>query len=325
MSEVLGLDTWLGYLSDEYFGSYTAHGGAAVKFAVVEDGLSTRDLTEGIRAHSARVGVTPFVIDSREVKVHMIDRFFFACAAQVPWGALTDFVLRRFASEEGFLLPGVVAPGQSFAHAVAESSGVEVDFVRQRLSQRVHEHVYKDRAMVRDFRLAMTCLCQNRVTGAAAATADSAVIEQWLTGRLTRMSELKQKFIYTKVNRTNARQHLESLLHWIRVARIPGSVLIIDLDRLVDGGNGQVDGERYTRTALLDAYEVLRQFIDSIDDLEGVLIVGVARPSILDPDRRSRGLVAYQALRNRVYDEVRDKAHANPVGSLVRIGEQGGS
>jgi hypothetical protein len=320
VSELIGLDTWLGYMSEEYFCSYTADGGAAVKIAVAESGISTKEIAEGIRARAAQAGMTTFAVDSQDVKLHMIDRVFFACASQVPWGALTDYALRRFASDEGFALPPTVPPGASFAHALAESSGTEVDYVRQRLNQSIHEYVYRDRAMVRDFRLAMTCLCKNRLTGSASAVADNAVLEQWLTGRLTRMAELKQMFIYSKINRTNARLHLESLFHWVRVARVPGSALIIDLGRLVDGGAGQASGERYSRAALLDAYEVLRQFIDSIDDLEGVVVVGVANSTILDPDRRGRGLVAYQALRNRVYDEVRDRTHANPVGSLVRVG-----
>jgi hypothetical protein len=319
MTELIDLDTWLGYLGDEYFRSYIPEGGAAVKIAVAEADITTQEIVEGIRACASQAGLTAFTIDSHDVKLHMIDRVFFACAAQVPWTALTDFVLRRFAADEGFALPAAVPPGASFAHALAASSGTEVDYVRQRLNQSIHEYVYRDRAMVRDFRLAMTSLCKNRLTGSESAAADSAVIEQWLTGRLARMSELKRMFIYTRINRTNARLHLESLFHWIRVARVPGTALVIDLGHLVDGGVGKDFGERYSRAALLDAYEVLRQFIDSIDELEGVMLVGVAGPNILDPDRRSRGLVSYQALRNRVYDEVRDRTHANPVGSLVRV------
>jgi len=320
MTELITLDTWLGYLSNEYFDGYIRGGGAAVKIAVAEDGMTTKEIVEGVRGRAAQIGMTALTIDSSDVKLHMIDRVFFACSSQVPWPRLIDYVLRRFAADEGFVLPAEVPPGASFAHALAESSGTEVDYVRQRLTQSIHEHVYRDRAMVRDFRLAMTSMCKNRLTGSPSSAADSAVIEQWLTGNLSRMSELKQMFIYSKINRTNARLHLESLLHWIRVAKVPGTVLILDLARLVDGGTGSTLGERYSKAALLDAYEVLRQFIDSIDDLEGVLLVGVAEPPILDPDRRGRGLVAYQALRNRVYDEVRDRSHANPVGSLVRIG-----
>lgn len=320
MTELINLSTWLRHLGDEYFQSYIRNGGAAVKFAVAENGITTREIVDGIRGQAAQVGMTTFTIDSRDVKLHMIDRVFFACSSQVPWTTLTDYVLRKFAVEEGFALPVSVPPGTSFAQALAESSGTEVDYVRQRLNQSIHEHVYRDRAMVRDFRLAMTNLCKNRLTGSASSVADSAVIEQWLTGNLARISELKQMFIYNKINRTNARLHLESLLHWIRVANVPGTTLVMDLSRLVSGGSGDTPGERYSRAALLDAYEVLRQFIDSIDDLEGVMLVGVAEQEILDPDRRKRGLVAYQALRNRVYDEVRDRSHANPVGSLVRIG-----
>ena len=320
MTELVELDAWLGHLSEEYFRSYVPAGGAAVKIAVAESGMTTKEIVEGVRARAAETGLTTFLVDSQDVKLHMIDRVFFACASQVPWTTLTDYALRRFASDEGFVLPGAVPPGASFAQALALSSGNEIDYVRQRLNQSIHEHVYRDREMVRDFRLAMTSLCKNRLTGSATAAADSATIEQWLTGTLTRMSDMKQMFIYSKINRTNARLHLESLLHWIRVAKVPGAALILDLGRLVEGGSGSTLGERYSRAALLDAYEVLRQFIDSIDDLEGVVLIGVAEPSILDPDRRSRGLVTYQALRNRVYDEVRDRTHANPVGSLVRIG-----
>jgi hypothetical protein len=319
MTEHINLETWLGYIGDEYFNGYIRDGGAAVKIAVAENGMTTKEIVEGVRRRAAQVGMTAFTVDSNDVKLHMIDKIFFACSTQVPWGTLTDYVLRRFAVEEGFVLPASVPPGTSFAQALAESSGTEVDYVRQRLNQSIHEHVYRDRAMVRDFRLAMTSMCKNRLTSSSSAVADNAVIEQWLTGNLSRMSELKQMFIYTKINRTNARLHLESLLHWIRVAKVPGTVLIMDLARLIDGGTGATLGERYSRAALLDAYEVIRQFIDSIDDLEGVMLVGVAEPTILDADRRGRGLVAYQALRNRVYDEVRDRSHANPVGSLVRI------
>jgi len=320
MTEILGLNTWLGHLDDEYFGAYIPDGGAAVKIAVAENGFTPKEIAEGVRSHAAKAGLTTFLINSYDVKLHMIDRVFFACASQVPWTRLTDYALRRFAADEGFTLPGEVEEGASFAQALAQSSGTEVDYVRQRLNQCIHEYVYRDRGMVRDFRLAMTILCKNRLTGSPSAVSDSQLIEQWLTGGLTRVSELKQMFIYSKINRTNARLHLESLLHWIRVAKVPGAAIILDLGRLVAGGASDEPGERYSRAALLDAYEVLRQFIDSIDDLEGVFIVGVADSSILDPDRRSRGLVAYQALRNRVYDEVRDRTHANPVGSLVRIG-----
>jgi len=84
-----------------------------------------------------------------------------------------------------------------------------------------------------------------------------------------------------------------------------------------------VDGSvSYTRNALLDAYEVFRQFIDSTDDMHSAVLVAVMAPEFDTTEFGSgvRGLGAYTALLNRIYDEVRDRRHVNPMSSLVRIG-----
>jgi hypothetical protein len=74
---------------------------------------------------------------------------------------------------------------------------------------------------------------------------------------------------------------------------------------------------------MLDAYEVLRQFIDGTDRLKGCLIVVFAAPEFLVVEPGSRGLGAYDALRLRVYDEVRDSRLANPMGAMVRLSATG--
>jgi len=67
----------------------------------------------------------------------------------------------------------------------------------------------------------------------------------------------------------------------------------------------------YTPAALLDAYEVLRQFIDATDEMEGLLVVVSAPDSLLD-DFSNRSLQKYRALRNRIWDDVRDRRHVHP-------------
>lgn len=62
---------------------------------------------------------------------------------------------------------------------------------------------------------------------------------------------------------------------------------------------------------------MLRQLIDSTDDLRGVLVLAVVPPELLtDPNR---GLPSYTALQLRVADEVRDRRRANPFAALVRL------
>jgi hypothetical protein len=74
----------------------------------------------------------------------------------------------------------------------------------------------------------------------------------------------------------------------------------------------------------MDAYEVLRQFVDATDELEGCLIGVLAPLEFLDDERR--GVERYTALKLRVWDEVRDRQRANPLAALVRLtrgGEDG--
>jgi hypothetical protein len=92
----------------------------------------------------------------------------------------------------------------------------------------------------------------------------------------------------------------------------------LDVRRLGVQRNPGDDCLFYSKAALLDAYEVLRQFIDGIDRLDGVLIAVFPAASFLDLDS-PRGMGIYSALKTRVYDDVKDRRYPNPTGALVRL------
>ena len=73
----------------------------------------------------------------------------------------------------------------------------------------------------------------------------------------------------------------------------------------------------YSPAAVVDGYQVLRQFIDNTDELHYCLMVVFAPPSFLTNDQR--GVRKYDALYLRIWDEVRDRRRANPLSSMVRI------
>jgi hypothetical protein len=138
------------------------------------------------------------------------------------------------------------------------------------------------------------------------------------------MSALKSSSIYRRIARHNARQMLYSLPHWLAVNGRSGLLVVLDASRLGVARRPALDersGIYYTRLALLDAYEVLRQLVDSTDELSRCCVVVVAAPELLTDE--SRGLDAYSALKLRIFDEVRDRRRDNPYSSLVRIGLEG--
>lgn len=99
----------------------------------------------------------------------------------------------------------------------------------------------------------------------------------------------------------------------------------MDIARVAATENRRNGTVYYSKAAMFDAYEVLRQFIDATDEMKGLLMLLVPDVEFLDQDSMGRGLGAYEALKFRVFDEVRDQRLVNPMASLVRIAAGRGS
>jgi len=112
-----------------------------------------------------------------------------------------------------------------------------------------------------------------------------------------------------------------SFSHWVRVAGHAGTILVLDISAYLVRTRGEVPegAAYYTRAAAMDLYEALRQFVDSMGELDGAAVVVLAGPEFLSDD--SRGLRMYRALEARVAEEVRDKVRDNPVAGLIRLGD----
>ena len=65
---------------------------------------------------------------------------------------------------------------------------------------------------------------------------------------------------------------------------------------------------------------MLRQFIDGCDEIQGMLLV-VFTPSAFITNQKL-GLNRYEALKLRIWDDVRDKTRQNPFAPLVRLSRQ---
>jgi len=134
------------------------------------------------------------------------------------------------------------------------------------------------------------------------------------------LRELRDAMIYARIGRHNARTILTSVGRLLMRAGRRGLVLHIDLTRLAEARRPPLPertGIYYSKAAVLDTYELLRQLIDATDDLVGMLVVAVIPPDLVSDEKR--GLPSYAALQLRVADEVRDRRRTNPFASLVRL------
>jgi len=253
-----------------------------------------------------------------------VDQVFIAIARQIDWIGLAEAVVRRALDRAAFPVP-VEHDGVDLA-VIARHHEVDAAELYRSVRRAIEQIVLRDATLSHEFRVAMLRLCQERLGRGDVSATERETVIGWLCGDRLPAADLRRVSLHSKVARHNAWPLLSSLTRWVRIAAHSGLVLHLDLGRLAVARRppvGMRDGHYYSKAAILDAYEVLRQLIDATDELEG-LFVAVQVPAVLVHDDK-RGLPAYTALQLRVADEVRDRLRVNPYAALVRIGPQMGA
>jgi hypothetical protein len=185
------------------------------------------------------------------------------------------------------------------------------------INRLITHNLLEDYALSREFRTAVALLCWGRINPQNVAPTDAEIVKQWLFGEKCSLSALKRLQIYQRVGRHNGRLLLGSLALWLHQVGYAGLALLLDLNAVVRESAPGEDGLRYTRNAVLDTYEVLRQFIDDTDEVAHLIVIGIAGPGLVENPRRS--VDNYTALKLRTADEVRDRSRANPLNTMVRL------
>ncbi len=313
----IALTEWIGLLRGEYLSEFIRSGGAAVKLAVVSPERAAAVLN-AVAREAADQGYLVARVDAAETRVHMIDRLFFAVARQVDWDEVTDRYLRGLFRQHGIQ----VEEKQSLQDmdAIAAANGRLKPDLYGEINRLITNRILENYALSREFRTALAMLCWGRINPQNVSPTDAEIIKQWLLGEKCSLSALKRMQIYQRIARNNARLLLGSLALWLSEVGYAGLALLLDLNAVVADFAPGVNLVRYTRNAVLDTYEVLRQFIDDTDEMSHSIVVAVAGPGLLDDPKRS--VDNYTALKLRIVDEVRDRSRANPLNAMVRLDER---
>jgi GNAT superfamily N-acetyltransferase len=321
MSNALPVQEWLDVIRDEYLDGFVKDGGSTVKFVVpTKEGLGPllQRRLEGIASQSGYLAVN---VAAGETRVHMPQEIFFRVAEQMDWRLLARRMVLRLCEELPYQTDAIDPLSDTpILQAISAANGVEKDQVSMDLRRKLPGAVTQNRGMSRDFREAMAHLCITEMDGDGRNPEETPLLE-WLTGRSRRISNVRAYSIYNSIARTNARHFLESLLYWVRFVGYSGTMILLNDARVTLRRNPR-DGLRfYSRSAVMDHYELLRELIDSADRLPGLMMVVMATDDFLDPDERGKGFHIYRALMGRIAEEVRDRNRSNPMSTLVRLAE----
>lgn len=311
-------DEWIDTIRGEYLHSFIKDGGAAVKFVVPTEDIDHSQLLNLLRKTAEEENYLFTSVNAIKTKIHMIDKLFHEVATQIDWEELSLTFVKKIFTKNDYQLP-IHREDFDFQNIAAINKRAET-FLRREMRSWFEAEIFRDFEMSQEFRIAMMFLCLGQLDPAGTSPFLSKAVKEWLRGELRLISTLKEALIFQKIARHNARHMLFSLSHWLRINGKSGLIVVLDITRYLISTRSKNpdDGFFYTAPAMLDAFEVLRQFIDGTDEMEGCLIVVLASKEFLDPDDR-RGLNRYDALKLRIWDEVKDRQRQNPLASLVRL------
>lgn len=311
----LSVPEYAAFVAEHYLADYLPAGGAAVKLAVAGSPETTERLHRALAA-AADVADCLFVAVSAEsVRLGAIDAIFFEVARAVDWDALAAAVVRRAYDEIAFPAAASIRVAD-----VANEHDVDARELYRSVRRELERRLLGDAGLARELRRAVLRLAQAQLGSGDVDRDEHDAVLAWLRGELRGLKALRPTLISTKIGRHNARDLLRSLSRLLVDTGRGGLVLLLDGTRLAEARRPPAElrsGIYYSKAAVLDAYEVLRQLIDATDDLRGVLVVAVVPPEVITDE--ARGLPAYTALQLRVADEVRDRRRANPFAALVRL------
>lgn len=311
----LAVPEWTAFLAEEYLADYLPAGGAAVKVAVAGSEDTANRFARALGAAADTAGCLFVSVSAAETRLSQIDALFFAVARELDWDALAASLVRR--AYDAIAFPA--GAGLTVAEVSAEHD-VDARELYRSVRRQLEQTLLRDPALARELRRAVLRLAQGQLGGADLQDDERDAVLAWLRGEPTSLTRLRPLLISARIGRSNARHMLTSVTRLLLAAGWSGLVLHVDSGRLAESRRPPVEqrtGTYYSKAAVLDAFEVLRQLIDSTDELRGVLVVAVLPPDLVTDE--ARGLPAYTALQLRVADEVRDRRRANPFAALVRL------
>jgi hypothetical protein len=159
------------------------------------------------------------------------------------------------------------------------------------------------RTFTRDFSNAVRILCLDLTLGNSNLIG---IFDQWLRGEKVNQKDLKSLRIMSSIKQDNASATLRSLIALCTGSDSSTCVLHLDIRAVTDPGLfSEFHGlPRSTRPVRVGTYQWLRELIDQTSLFRNTMIIVETGPEFVNISPSGYGVGIYEALKNRIVDDV---------------------
>ena len=310
----IGQELWLDFFNEYHLYNFIYQGGSKVKVVVGSQGSGKTHLLRCIEQDSRDQGYTTvfFSLRDYQFKLNDLPTLYKTIVSHIDQEELIRGLCRKTASALGYdrskydgserLLPQMVEDGMMQVTAEKE--------IRNTTSQ-----VFKDADFGSSFSAFAYTVVKERMIRGQNSTLSTAL--RWLSGEKLERHERQSTYLFEKLQKSNARYWLNSLIRLLKLAGWNGLVVLIDDVDVITSRSPETAHYYYTPNAIKDVCEIIRQLIDDTELLNSFVLILSGRYPMLEDEKR--GFKSYEALWMRLQSGLVSVNRFNPFADIVNM------
>jgi hypothetical protein len=295
----------VGFITDfwreQYLEPYITLGGSKIKFVVGSPGSGKSGCLRRFASDAAALGCKTASLSAKSVWLNDFKEIYAAVFGAVDFQGCLMNCARKIVSEMGRDYDEI-PDGISFADYLAYL-GMLDPVTRLELRAQINSMFFKNPRMDKNFAVCAAMLTGGILGHPTLEQSSRELLWSWLKAEKGVRAPTIRKLGLApyKISKHNARHMLRSLIEVVRLAGYTALVVgVDDLEILTE--TSSLEEIRYTKMRREDAYESIRELIDSIDTLDYVMFVFAFGRELLDDE--VCGFKSYQALWMRIQNEI---------------------
>ncbi|MBU4449868.1 MAG: ATP-binding protein [Actinobacteria bacterium] len=312
----LGQEAWLNRIYDYYLDNYIPKGGSKVKVLIGNEGTGKTHLLRCIEYKAREMGYNSIYFSARNVenKINNIINFYRLIAASIDFEKIITGLCLKVATNMGYNQDVYDGSGKIMPLLIKDGFG-QYDAARE-IRNAVY-NTFKDSDLSPSFFTFACIITRDRMIDENEVSTSMA--KNWLMGEKLERFERRATSLFERLQRTNARYWLNSLIALLNYSGVKGFVVLIDDLEVLTKKDEEFGKFIFTPNQVKDFYELIRQIIDDAELLNQFFMVIAGDRSLIDDEKR--GFKSYEALWMRLQTGLVPSGRFNSFADIVDTDE----